>query len=285
MKIQQELRDWIINMSRSGHDIQTLMDMMQQSGYGGRQSRRILASVLNRPGLAVEVELAPKGRPEAVKRADGCLRPTHPDGPTMEIDGRRITVSTSLESPQLRVLHNVLDDDECDALIDAARPRLERALTVAKDGSQQVDTSRTSSAMFFNIGETPLVQAIDRRLSQLVNMPINHGEALQVLHYDPGQQYEPHHDWFDPNKPGYAQVAQGGGQRVATVLMYLNDPEKGGGTYFPRPGLTVSAHRGDAVYFAYEGGDPESLHAGLPVVRGEKWLATRWLREKPYYKS
>jgi len=64
--------------------------------------------------------------------------------------------------------------------------------------------------------------------------------------------------------------------------MYLNTPEEGGGTAFPRIGLTVTAMRGSAVYFAYDSGDESSLHAGLPVLKGEKWIATKWLRERPY---
>jgi len=64
--------------------------------------------------------------------------------------------------------------------------------------------------------------------------------------------------------------------------MYLNTPEEGGGTGFPAVGLTVTAQRGSAVYFAYETGEQASLHAGLPVTRGEKWIATKWLRERPF---
>jgi len=77
-------------------------------------------------------------------------------------------------------------------------------------------------------------------------------------------------------------VTARGGQRIASVVMYLNTPEEGGGTGFPHIGLTVTAMRGSAVYFAYETGDQASLHAGLPVIKGEKWIATKWLRERPY---
>jgi len=67
--------------------------------------------------------------------------------------------------------------------------------------------------------------------------------------------------------------------------MYLNTPEAGGGTAFPQVGLTVTALRGSAVYFAYDTGDEASLHAGLPVEKGEKWIATKWLRERPFQKT
>jgi prolyl 4-hydroxylase len=82
--------------------------------------------------------------------------------------------------------------------------------------------------------------------------------------------------------PSYEPVTKIGGQRIASVVMYLNTPEEGGGTAFPEVGVTVTARRGSAAYFAYEAGDRKSLHAGLPVIRGEKWIATKWLRQRPY---
>lgn len=285
MQIQDKLRQWIVTMGRNGHDISVILDMMQEAGYAPRQSRQILAKVLDRPAIALVVEVerpvAPK-QPPAKK--DG-LRTRPPEAPGIEIDGRRITVSSSLRTPIVRVLHDVLDADECEALIELARPRLERALTVDASGKQQVDDARTSSGMFFDIAETPLIQTIEHRIAKLVGLPVAHGEALQILHYQPGQQYHPHQDWFDPALPSYAPITRVGGQRIASFIMYLNTPEAGGGTHFPHAGLTVAAHRGSAVHFAYETGDKAALHAGLPVERGEKWIATRWLREKPYHED
>jgi prolyl 4-hydroxylase len=157
-------------------------------------------------------------------------------------------------------------------------------MTVDTDGNHQVDDRRTSEGMFFALNELPLIGLIEQRLASLLGLPVNHGEGLQILHYLPGQEYKPHFDWFDPEHPGFSAITAAGGQRIASVVMYLNTPEQGGGTAFPELGLTVAARRGTAVYFAYESGDPNSLHAGLPVTRGEKWIATKWLRERPYSK-
>lgn len=285
MQIQDKLRQWIVTMSRNGHDVPVILDMMHEAGYAPRQSKRILARVLDRPAIALDVEVEPPAatKPSQAKREGLRTRP--PEPPSVDIDGRRIMVSSALHTPVLRVLHNVLDDDECEALIELSRPRLERALTVDSSGKQQIDDARTSSGMFFRIAETTLIQTIEHRIAKLVGMPVEHGEALQILNYQPGQQYEPHQDWFDPKQASYAPVTRVGGQRIASVIMYLNTPEAGGGTYFPHVGLTVAAQRGSAVYFAYETGDKPALHAGLPVERGEKWIATRWLREKPYHED
>ncbi len=283
MKIPTRLREWVITMSRSGHSVETMIDMMCATGYGRRQSKLILAQVLDRPAIALDDVTVPRAKPR--KRASGGLRATAPEAPGMVIGDRHISVSTSTASPELRVLHNMLDASECDALIEQARPRLDRSQTVDTQGNKQYDVARTSSGMFFNVGETALIREIDARLAALVDMPVSHGEALQVLHYLPGQQYEPHQDWFDPKFDSYEHVTRVGGQRIATIIMYLNTPEAGGGTHFPHLGLTVAAHRGDAVYFAYETGSADALHAGLPVEKGEKWIATRWLRERPYHEA
>ncbi|HEY0199129.1 MAG TPA: 2OG-Fe(II) oxygenase [Rhodanobacter sp.] len=276
--IRPELRDWILATTRAGHGVPDVLRLMKENGYDPRQSRSIVAEVLKLPLAALHASTDTDGR------SKGSLRTRHPEAPEAVIDGHVIGVSVSLEEPSLCVLDNLLTRDECADLIELARPRLQRALTVDSEGKQQVDHRRTSEGMFFTLNELPLVGRIEQRLAALLDIPASHGEGLQILHYLPGQEYKPHFDWFDPSHPGFGTITAAGGQRIASVVMYLNTPEQGGGTAFPEVGLTVAARRGSAVYFAYEGGDPNSLHAGLPVTRGEKWIATKWLRERPYSK-
>ncbi len=266
------IREWILTTSRAGHSIEDMIDMMVQSGYTARQARRLVADNLKRPGVAI---------PVADTRTDGT-RTKHPQPPFASADGRRMPVSTCVETPTIRVLGSVLDDAECDELIEQARPRLARSRTVTDEGTHEVSDARTSSGMFFRIGETELITRIEYRIAELLDIPPEHGEGLQILHYRPGQQYEPHYDWFDRSQAGHEALTKVGGERIASFIMYLNTPEGGGGTHFPRAGVTVSAQKGSAVYFAYENGDQSSLHAGLPVTAGEKWIATKWIRERPY---
>ena len=270
--INPELREWILATSCAGHAPRTVVELMRSHGYDPQQSRSIVAEVLNVPPTALLADAtASTGR-----------RTRHPEPPLAKAGGREVRVSASLDKPALRVLDGLLTGEECDELIALARPRLARALTVDASGDHQVDYRRTSVGMFFKLGELPLVARLEQRIAELFDIPVSHGEGLQILHYLPGQEYQPHFDWFDPDQPGYATITARGGQRIASVVMYLNTPEAGGGTAFPEAGLTVTALRGSAVYFAYEGGDANSLHAGLPVLRGEKWIATKWLRERPY---
>ncbi len=275
--ISPELREWVLATTRAGHSVPDMLRLMKENGYNPRQSRSIVAEVLKLP-LATLTASTAKSVPEG-------LRTKHPEAPSVDVDGHIIGVSLCVDQPPLRVLEGILGETECAELIELARPRLQRALTVDDDGKHQVDQRRTSEGMFFSIGELPLIRRIEQRLAGLLDLPASHGEGLQILHYEPGQEYAPHFDWFDPELPGFERITRAGGQRIASVVMYLNTPEQGGGTAFPELGLTVTARRGSAVYFAYEGGDPSSLHAGLPVIRGEKWIATKWLRERSYQGS
>ncbi|HUA79134.1 MAG TPA: 2OG-Fe(II) oxygenase [Dyella sp.] len=277
LPIRPELREWILTTTRAGHGVDAVLKLMQETGYDPRQSRSIVATVLNMPISALDA-------PASTAPSQG-RRTRHPEAPQVVVDGRTVHVGLSVESPALRVLNDFLSAEECQALIEQSSPRLQRAATVDRSGKQQIDARRTSEGMFFTIGETPLVSRIEKRIATMLSIPVDHGEGLQVLHYLPGQQYEPHYDWFNPDEPGFAAVTAKGGQRIASLVMYLNTPDGGGGTAFPEIGLTVTALRGGAVYFAYDTGDTASLHAGLPVQEGEKWIATKWLRERPFQTS
>jgi prolyl 4-hydroxylase len=183
------------------------------------------------------------------------------------------------------VFGNVVSDEECDALIAAAKPRMSRSLTVeTKTGGEELNADRTSNGMFFKRDEFEVVATLERRLAKLANWPIENGEGLQILHYRPGTEYKPHYDYFDPKEPGTPTILKRGGQRVATIIVYLNEPEKGGGTTFPDVGVEVAPKRGNAVFFSYDRAHPvsKSLHGGAPVIAGEKWIATKWLRERVF---
>jgi prolyl 4-hydroxylase len=200
----------------------------------------------------------------------------------LDAGDRRVQALAVMHEPPIIVLGQLLDDQECEALMDAARPRLQRSLTVSlQSGGEEENVDRTSQGMFFQRGETELIERIEQRLARLLNWPVENGEGLQILRYGPGTEYKPHYDYFDPAAPGTTSILKRGGQRVATVVMYLNDPQAGGATVFPDVQFECLPVRGNAVFFNYSQPDPSSrsLHAGAPVLRGEKWIATKWLRE------
>lgn len=228
---------------------------------------------------------------EAIKEAfkdpslDLCAFPFVKDQPDFSIEGADIHVSARLTSPNVCVLDNVLSESECDEIIAIAEAAgLNRSGVVDDDTGVSVrHAARTSSSTYFHRAEHPIIDLVERRLSALTNWPIDRAEGLQLLKYEIGQQYKPHFDWFDDSKAGATKHLSRGGQRVGTTVLYLKAPELGGETSFPKIGLTISPKRGSAVFFrnitpTLEP-DRNTLHAGLPVQKGEKIILTYWQRE------
>jgi prolyl 4-hydroxylase len=208
-------------------------------------------------------------------------------GHTLDVDGRRVRVAARLDTPACAVLDDVLDPDECAQLIALARPRLAPSTIVDPgSGKDTVSMARTSEGMFFRLEENDLVARIDRRVSKLMGLPLENGEGLQVLRYPAGAASMPHYDFLMPtNDANRASIARSG-QRVATLVMYLNDVEAGGETVFPEAGFGSSPRRGGALWFEYCNAagqlDPLSLHAGATPVSGEKWIVTKWMRQRRF---
>lgn len=199
-----------------------------------------------------------------------------------------VTVLGRLQRPQAVLLDNLLSQQECQALTDYA---LHKGLTASgvvdwATGQSVSHEARTSSSVFFNRAETPLIGAVEDRLAAVTGWPVSHGEGLQVLRYGPGQEYKPHHDWFDPARSGSATHLRRGGQRVSTTVIYLAAARAGGGTCFPNAGLELTPRTGGAVFFTNltMDGKPDemSLHAGTPVIEGTKIVMTYWQREGPF---
>jgi prolyl 4-hydroxylase len=192
-------------------------------------------------------------------------------------EDREINIIVKLEEPLIVVLGNVLSNEECDQLIQMSRDRMQRSKI---GNTREVDDLRTSNSMFFEEAENALVSKIEKRVSQIMNIPVEHGEGLQVLNYEIGQEYKAHFDFFKPESRAASNP------RISTLVMYLNDVEQGGETYFPKLGLSVSPQKGMAVYFEYFYDNQElndlTLHGGAPVVTGDKWAATQWMRRKVY---
>ncbi|XP_043722929.1 prolyl 4-hydroxylase 1 isoform X3 [Telopea speciosissima] len=198
-------------------------------------------------------------------------------------------------SPRIILFRNFLSMEECDYLRAVARPRLQISTVVdTKTGKGIKSDVRTSSGMFLSPEERkyPIIQAIERRIAVYSQIPEENGELIQVLRYEKSQYYRPHHDYFSDTFN-----LKRGGQRVATMLMYLSDNVEGGETYFPMAGtgectcgartmkgLCVKPAKGDAVLFWSMGLDGESdmnsLHGGCEVLGGEKWSATKWMRQR-----
>ncbi|HEY4296666.1 MAG TPA: 2OG-Fe(II) oxygenase [Paraburkholderia sp.] len=214
-------------------------------------------------------------------------KPTVATVNTLEAADKHIHVLARRQRPELVVFGNVLSDDECDTLIERSRERLRRSTIVdPQTGAEDIITNRTSHGTWFHRGEDELIVRLERRFADLMNCPVENGEGLQVVHYAAGAEYRPHFDYFPPSQSVGDIHLKRGGQRVATLIVYLNDVQAGGETIFPEIATSIAPRRGNAVYFRYLNSarqvDPSTLHGGAPVTQGEKWIMTKWVRERAY---
>jgi prolyl 4-hydroxylase len=138
----------------------------------------------------------------------------------------------------------------------------------------------------FQHAESELIATIENRISVLTNWAAEKSEGIKVLRYEAGEFFMPHIDCYRPGSPVYQKMIAQGGQRVATLILYLSDVEKGGCTFFPKQEMEIRPHRGMGIFFVNieKDGQPDLLtyHSGEPVISGVKWIATKWLRAESF---
>lgn len=188
---------------------------------------------------------------------------------------------------QLYTLPDFLDAPACAqlcALIDQhARPS-----TVAGDRRggprEYADARRTSKSCDLVNTLDPVVRIVDRKIANTIGFDLSHSDAIQAQKYDPGEEFQPHWDYFEPGTAGYENFCAENGQRSWTFMIYLSDVEKGGGTVFPSLHRTIKPRLGMAVIWNNLTPDgavnPSSLHGGAPVKAGVKYIITKWFRER-----
>lgn len=295
IEMSPDLVKWLDTCVEMGLDRATIRANMRANGYSRDIAERICFQYFG--PVTADEKRANKG-PKATLFASTSggevaewFEPSYPmlgalASNQIAADHGQIRILARCERPYAVSLGNILSAQECEQLMAYAQPRLERAKVVSEDGAEgDVDERRTASEAAIALGETELIQRIDQRIAQLTGIPVEHGEGLQVMRYLPGQEYQPHFDFFNSQTSGGAARIRRG-QRVSTLVMYLNDVDAGGETIFPEASLEICPQQGNAVYFAYmdDNGnlDRKSLHGGLPVHAGEKWIATKWLRDRPF---
>lgn len=135
-------------------------------------------------------------------------------------------------------------------------------------------------------GNDSLVRMIDRRICDLLGIKSEWGESIQGQRYSPGQEFHGHYDWFDPTAAYWPGENKRGGQRSWTAMVYLNDVEEGGATVFERLGVSVQPQAGAMLAWNNARPDgslnPEVLHAAKPVIRGVKYVITKWFRTRTW---
>lgn len=295
--INKELAQWLLARREEDFSRDDVRALLIEHQYNEEDAERACVIAFDCPPSDLETLLDDDFQEEAAKQTATWMEGFEPSARIIQAEERNSIVSDHgdikvvcrSERPYVIGLANVLTAEECQELIEYSRYRISRAMVVSPiDGSDLIDDRRTSELVMLTRGESPLIAKIDARISQLTGLPSDHGEGLQVMRYGVGAQYEPHYDYFAMGSLGERRHLKNG-QRVASLVIYLNDVEAGGETIFPYGDLSIAPQTGNASYFAYTDAagrcDAMSFHGGSPVKAGEKWIATMWLRDRPYYAS
>jgi prolyl 4-hydroxylase len=211
---------------------------------------------------------------------------------TVQLDSWHLPAAngeTLHESPLIHRFRDFVDARICDWLIDKARPRLVRApIYSARAGHATISDTRTNTWAMFDITHCDLVSVLVQvRMCANTGAPFRNLEPLSVLHYAVGEEATEHFDFVDPLTENYEHVLAKQGERDLTFLLYLNDDYDGGETEMPQIGFSHKGRRGDGFYFVnvHENGKPDrrTLHAGRPPRRGEKWVVSQFMRNRPTF--
>ena len=285
IRFAPELSSWVQHNLDQGASAAALVQAMREQQMEEYAARVIVDAFIDarRHGRPLPVDSVVVDETPQYEYGTPILRP----GTAIQTSDRLVRIAARAERPMLAVLNDVISADECAQLIALAKPRLKPSTVVdPATGRDVVTGTRSSYGMFFRLQENALVARLDLRISEVMNLPLENGEGLQILYYPAGAQSTPHYDFLVPsNAANQASLARSG-QRVSTMVAYLNDVEAGGATIFPQAGWAVSPQCGNAVYFEYCNQhnqlDHASLHASAPIERGEKWVATKWMRQRRF---
>ncbi|HZO01002.1 MAG TPA: 2OG-Fe(II) oxygenase [Burkholderiales bacterium] len=275
-----EASRWLAIVAASGagvpHDLPAALGHLQQAAEQGcRAAQSELAALVGNWRLVAELaagEALRAGMAERLRAAVDLVAWLRlPDGEVFS------------EAPRIAVARKFISPQHCDWLIRLGTPHLRAAQIYEPSGNLAEDLRRTNRAALLELAQTDTVLAFVRsRVAALANVKIAGLEGSQVLHYEVGQEFRPHHDFYDVANPVHAREVARAGQRALTVLIYLNDGYEGGHTAFPLLGRSFKGRKGDALLFWNVGedgtSDARTLHTGTAPTRGEKWLFSQWVR-------
>lgn len=277
--ISFEWLDWIIENLANGYTPRSLVNIMVKKGYDEMAADQLVARIAIM--MNTKLKLSSGSRNNYIYET--------PRFPMQEniihTSDRDIQVIARVNKPVVVALDNLLSPEECDEIVTLAKKKkMARSMVIdPQTGMASVDNARTSSGTFFRHNESEIITRLDRRIAEVMNCPIQNGEEIKILNYKIGEEYKPHFDYLPVTNPGSKLQLVNGGQRTSTLIIYLNDVVSGGETIFPEIGLSIVPKKGSAVYFEYCNSlgqvDPLTLHGGSPVIQGEKWIATKWMRQ------
>lgn len=197
------------------------------------------------------------------------------------------TTAKKLKYPftQIYLQENFLEEDHCQEIMEEMEQHLHPSYVSNVEDRLVVSEYRTSSSADFDYKYTRLGTDLDFKISRYLKIDPFLGESIQGQKYKPGEFYKEHHDWYTPFTPEYKTYTEWMGQRSWTFMIYLNEVEEGGETYFKHLNLKVKPKPGLAIFWnnLYINGWPnyKTLHEALPPVSGDKYIITKWFRSWP----
>lgn len=203
------------------------------------------------------------------------------DGPAQRLRATAGVQRVPTRELELFIVKGFLDEETCAALIERIDLQ-RRPSTIADDYG--IANFRTSETCDLDSSD-PFVARVDAQFCDLLGIPPDRGEPLQGQRYAPGQEFKPHTDTFEPGGVDFYQHCVETGQRTWTAMVYLNRPEDGGATRFKTIGKTIQPETGKLLAWnnllADGHPNPATLHQGMKVRRGTKYVLTKWFRESP----
>lgn len=178
------------------------------------------------------------------------------------------------------IVRDFLNEAECAKLIEMIDAARVPSQLLAPTADPEFRTSESC-----NLDPTnTFIRKIESKLTMLLGIDPFHGETIQGQRYAVGQQFKPHHDFFYYDQAYWQDMKKSGGQRTWTAMIFLNEPESGGETAFPKASVKVSPRAGNLLAWnnmdAMGEPNPYSLHQGMPVTGGVKYIITKWHRER-----
>ncbi|MHA7871063.1 MAG: prolyl hydroxylase family protein [Hyphococcus sp.] len=188
---------------------------------------------------------------------------------------------------QLYTWTGFLDADECAGMIRLIDANATPSTVVSNERGGDpfaYDVRRTSKSCHLAEHVAAVVKKVDRKIADAIGFDLSHADPIQAQKYDAGEEFQPHHDYFEPGTPGYENFCAEKGQRTWTFMVYLNEVKNGGATVFPAIHRSFKPKAGMAVIWnnLLPGGavNPTTLHGGAPVKAGVKYIITKWFRER-----
>lgn len=264
--LPENWKSWVIQNLLAGVDATTLLTTLLQNGFQYEAARKALGS-----NLSADIHY--------FKDAAFYQRLTKP-GLLDNLSSLDAEYLVSDKAQLLRIDH-FMTAQQCAQITALTKTKLRPSEIAAKSGYEGFRTSTTCDLPYTN---DPAADAVDKKIIECLGLGVGEKEIIQAQHYDIGQQFKAHTDYFEPGSQEFKQYSKDGGQRTWTFMVYLNEACEGGETEFIHLGLKFKPKTGTAIVWNNLLSDgtpnPNTLHQAHPIISGEKVVITKWFREQ-----